>query len=43
MFKDGSSDDVWELTTIMHKISKPGEFPEDWGMEAGYEFVLIGQ
>ena len=42
MFKDGASDDVWELSTVIHKIAEKGEYPEDWGLD-NYEFVLVGQ
>ena len=34
---------VWELFWLRHEVADAGEYPEDWEMPAGFEFVKLGQ
>ena len=41
MFRDGDSDGVWEVAAVRWKVASENEYPEDWNMPEGTEFVLV--
>ena len=41
MFQDGDGDSIWCLESVKFHVAEEDEYPEDWGMEAGYKFVLL--
>lgn len=41
MYRDGDGDSVWGLFSVKHEIAEEDEYPEDWDMPQGFEFVLL--
>lgn len=41
MLEDGDGTDVWELTTVSWKVTDEDEYPEEWNMPVGFEFVKL--
>ena len=34
---------VWELFWMRREVAEQGDYPNDWEMPAGFEFVKLGQ
>ena len=43
MFTDPNRGSTFEVFTVKHRVAKEDEFPEDWNMPEGFEFVDISQ
>ena len=43
MFTDPNSGSTYEAFTIKHRVAEEDQYPEEWDMPAGFEFVDISQ
>lgn len=39
--EDGRYGDIYELASARRQVATEDEYPEEWNMPAGYEFVLL--
>ncbi len=43
MFTDPNNGSTYEAFTVKRLVAEEGQYPEDWDMPAGFEFVDISQ
>lgn len=43
MFTDPNNGSTYEVFTVKHRVAEEDEYPEDWDMPEGFEFVDISQ
>jgi hypothetical protein len=43
MFSDPNTCDTFEAWVVKHRVAEFNEFPEEWEMPEGFEFVEITQ
>ena len=43
VFTDPDTSSVWEAHVVEHRIAEADEFPKEWDMPEGLEFVNITQ
>lgn len=39
--EDGSNDSIYELTQVSFECAEEAEYPPDWDMPEGFEFILL--
>ena len=39
--EDGYNGDIYELSSVHRSVATEDEYPEDWNMPAGFEFILL--
>lgn len=43
MFTDPNRGSTFEVFTVTHRVAEEDEYPEEWSMPEGFEFVDISQ
>lgn len=41
MFTDPNSDSTFEVLIVKHRVAEEDEYPKEWDMPEGFEFVEI--
>jgi hypothetical protein len=43
MFTDPNKGSTFEVFTVRHRVAEEDQYPEEWNMPAGFEFIDISQ